>query len=214
VSTESPTLGLSHLQVEAMLTTARHSTNSCDFALVCMLGLLGLRIFEATGASFADLGEEHGHRVLRVHGNGDKTVLVPLPPAVAGAIDRAVGDRTTGPILLNTHSTRAGRYSPAPRDSLRSIDVIYSQDGRAPPGSPHSCAGTSTSTATATTRFTCPTCAAAAARWATRHPRRRGLTPVTEPQPVADIRCYVLVRGAARRIAQAPPPGGGGACAR
>jgi len=55
-----------------------------------MLGLLGLRIFEACGASIEDLGEEHGHRVLRVHGTGDKVVLTPLPPAVARAIDRAV----------------------------------------------------------------------------------------------------------------------------
>jgi hypothetical protein len=29
---------------------------------VAMLGLLGLRILEATGADIADLGEEHGHR--------------------------------------------------------------------------------------------------------------------------------------------------------
>ena len=35
---------------------------------LAMLGLLGLRIFEATGADIADLGEEHGHRVLRVRG--------------------------------------------------------------------------------------------------------------------------------------------------
>jgi hypothetical protein len=34
--------------------------------LVCLLGLLGLRIFEPRGANIADLGEEHGHRVLRV----------------------------------------------------------------------------------------------------------------------------------------------------
>jgi integrase/recombinase XerD len=51
-----------------------------DFALVAMLGLLGLRIFEATGADIGDLGEEHGHRVLRVCGKGGKVVLVPLPP--------------------------------------------------------------------------------------------------------------------------------------
>jgi hypothetical protein len=35
-----------------------------------MLGLLGLRIFEATSADTDDLGEEHGHRVLRVVGKG------------------------------------------------------------------------------------------------------------------------------------------------
>jgi hypothetical protein len=43
---------------------ARHAPNPCDFALVAMLGLLGLRIFEATAADIADLGEEHGHQVL------------------------------------------------------------------------------------------------------------------------------------------------------
>jgi integrase/recombinase XerD len=111
VSAESPTLGLSHLQFEAMLTAARESVHSCDFALVCMLGLLGLRIFEATGVTVADLGEEHGHRVLKVHGKGDKTVLVPLPPAVARAIDRAVGERTAGPILLHTCGTGMDRQA-------------------------------------------------------------------------------------------------------
>src|SRR5947207_11773445 len=65
VPPESPTLGLSHLQFEAMITAARTSTNMFDFALVALLGLLGLRIFEACAASIADLGEEHGHRVLR-----------------------------------------------------------------------------------------------------------------------------------------------------
>jgi hypothetical protein len=40
------------------------SANPCDFAPVAMLGPLGLQIFEASAADIADLGEEHGHRVL------------------------------------------------------------------------------------------------------------------------------------------------------
>ena len=64
-----------------LLTAARQSANRNDFALAAMLGLLGLRIFEATGADIGDLGEEHGHRVLRVCGKGSKVVLIPLPPA-------------------------------------------------------------------------------------------------------------------------------------
>jgi integrase len=76
-----------------------------------MLGLLGLRIFEATGADITDLGEEHGHRVLRVVGKGTKVVLVPLPPAVPRAIDHAVGTRITGPILLNTRGGRMDRHA-------------------------------------------------------------------------------------------------------
>jgi site-specific recombinase XerD len=75
-----------------------------------MLGLLGLRIREATGANIEHLGEEHGHRVLRVHGKGDKIVLVPLPPAVGRGIDQAIGDRTTGPILLTSRGTRMDRH--------------------------------------------------------------------------------------------------------
>ena len=108
---ESPTLGFTHLQFEALLTAARQSPNQCDFVLVAMLGLLGLRIFEATGADIADLGEEHGHRVLRVCGKGTKVVLVPLPPAVGRAIDRAAGSRARGPILLNTRGARMDRHA-------------------------------------------------------------------------------------------------------
>jgi integrase/recombinase XerD len=111
VSAESPTLGFTHLQFEALLTAARQSPHPCDFAPVAMLGLLGLRIFEATSADIADLGEEHGHRVLRVCGKGTKIVLVPLPPAVGRAIDRAVTDRTHGPILLNSRGTRMDRHA-------------------------------------------------------------------------------------------------------
>jgi integrase/recombinase XerD len=111
VPAESPTLGFTHLQFEALLTAARESAKPCDFALVAMLGLIGLRIFEATGADIADLGEEHGHRVLRVCGKGTKIVLVPLPPAVGRAIDRAIADRARGPILLNSRSRRMDRHA-------------------------------------------------------------------------------------------------------
>ena len=111
VPAESPTPGFTHLQFKALLTAARESPNPYDFALAAMLGLLGLRIFEATGADIADLGEEHGHRVLRVCGKGTKVVLVPLPPAVGRAIDRATGSRTRGPVLLNSRGTRMDRHA-------------------------------------------------------------------------------------------------------
>ncbi len=108
---ESPTVGFTHPQFEALLTAARESPNLYDFALVAMLGLLGLRIFEATRADIADLGEEHGHRVLRVCGKGTNVVLVPLPPAVGRAIDRAIGTRIRGPILLNSRGARMDRHA-------------------------------------------------------------------------------------------------------
>ncbi len=108
VPPESPTLGLTHLQFEALLTAARQSGNQFDFALVC---LLGLRIFETVGTDIDDLGEEHGHRVLRVRDKGGKVVLVPLPPAVSRAVDRAAGERFTGPLLLNQRGARMDRHA-------------------------------------------------------------------------------------------------------
>jgi integrase/recombinase XerD len=109
VPADSPTLGLGHLQFEALITTARLSANPNDFALIALLGLLGLRIFEACGANIEHLGEEHGHRVLRVCGKGGKVVLIPLPPAVSRAIDRAADGRDTGAILRNTLGARMDR---------------------------------------------------------------------------------------------------------
>jgi integrase/recombinase XerD len=67
-----PDPGPDHLRFEPLLSSAKRSTNRCDFALVAMLGLLGLRIFEATGSDIEDLGEGHGHRVLRVRGKDDR----------------------------------------------------------------------------------------------------------------------------------------------
>jgi integrase/recombinase XerD len=67
IQSNSPTLGFTHLQFEAMLTAARESPHRCNFALVAMLGLLGLRIFEAAGANIADLGEAHGQLSMRGH---------------------------------------------------------------------------------------------------------------------------------------------------
>ncbi|MGI8949837.1 MAG: tyrosine-type recombinase/integrase [Ornithinimicrobium sp.] len=99
------------MQFEAMLHAARTSANINDFALVTMLGLLGLRIFEACGADIEDLREEHGHRVLKVRGKGSKVVLTPLPPAVQRAIERAVDRREAGPILRNRRGGRMDRHA-------------------------------------------------------------------------------------------------------
>jgi site-specific recombinase XerD len=55
------------------------------------------------------LGKEHGHQVLRVVGKDNKVDLVPLPPAVGRAVDRAVDGRDSGPILRNTRGARMDR---------------------------------------------------------------------------------------------------------
>jgi integrase len=137
VPAESPTLGFTHLQFEALLTAARESASPYDVALVAMPGLLGLRIFEATGADIGDFGEEHGHRVLRVCGKGSKIVLVPLPPAVGRAIDRAADGRTAGPLLLNNCGARMDGM-PLPGGSGGS----QRRRARGAPGRTRTCSGT------------------------------------------------------------------------
>jgi integrase/recombinase XerD len=97
-----------------------------------MLGLLALRIFEATGSDIDDLDEQHGHRVLRVHGKGDKIVLVPLPPAVSRAIERAVDDRTTGPILLTSRHPDGPALRQPPTATPRRTSRV-----KLPPMHPH-----------------------------------------------------------------------------
>ena len=91
-----------------------------------------MRIFEATSADIADLGEEHGHRMLRVCGKGTKVVLIPLPPAVGRAIDRAIGSRIRGPVLLNSRGARMNRHA-ATRRLHRLADVAGIQVARTHP---------------------------------------------------------------------------------
>jgi integrase len=69
-------------------------------ALVAMLALPGVRIFDAARADIAGLGQERGHRVLRVCGKGTKVVLVPPPPAAGRAIDRATASGSAGRFWL------------------------------------------------------------------------------------------------------------------
>ena len=153
VPAESPTLGLTHLQFEAVLATARTSTNRNDFALVAMLGLLGLRIFEACGASIEDLGEEHGHRVLRVSGKGGKVVLTPLPPAVA--------PRSSGPFRSEPQARSCAPAAvPAWTGTAPPAACTASprQAGSMPRGCTRTCCDTPSSPPCSMPASTCETC--------------------------------------------------------
>jgi integrase/recombinase XerD len=94
-----------------MLTAERDSANPNGFALVAMLGLLGLRIFEATGADIAALGEGPGSPRAQGARQGRKDRTRPLPPAVGRAVDRAVEGRIAGPILRNRAGRRMDRHA-------------------------------------------------------------------------------------------------------
>jgi hypothetical protein len=92
VPAESPTLGLSHLQFEELLSAARESSNHYDFALVAMLGLLGLRS--------SRLRQRHQRR-----GRGTR------PPGPAGDRRRKQG-RAGAPAARRRPRHRLGRGRP------------------------------------------------------------------------------------------------------
>ena len=52
-----------------------------------------LRVDEACAADIADLGEDSGHRVLRVVRKGARKAKIPLTPATVAALEAYLADR-------------------------------------------------------------------------------------------------------------------------
>jgi site-specific recombinase XerD len=92
------------LEFAALLAAAR-TLGPNDHALVCLLGMLGLRVSEACATDITDLRYEAGYELLHVLGKGAKPADIPLPIPVLRAVREAVDGRTAGPILR----TRTGR---------------------------------------------------------------------------------------------------------
>ena len=59
------------------------------------------------------LGLERGHRTLTILRKGGKTVIIPLAPRTARAIDLAVGERSEGPLFLGADNGRLDRHAAA-----------------------------------------------------------------------------------------------------
>ncbi len=112
VSMESTTLGLDRAELGSILYTAERARPS-EYALICLLGLNGLRVSEACSAQVKDLGTQRGHRTLAIIGKGNKPALLPLAPRTARAVDLAVGERHSGPIVLDSRGQPCARHSAA-----------------------------------------------------------------------------------------------------
>ena len=93
----SPREGLTRSEASAMLDAAR--LVPAHALTVGLLMLLGLRASEVAPLTIADAFTERGHRVLTVRGKGGTVHRLPLPPYVADALDRVIGDRDAGPLL-------------------------------------------------------------------------------------------------------------------
>jgi site-specific recombinase XerD len=107
---ESHAIGLDRNEVGAMLVAAALSS-ARDHALVSLLALNGLRVSEAIGADIERLGIDRGHRTLTVLRKGGKTVVIPLAPRTARAVDLVVGERPEGPIFCDPNNERVDRHA-------------------------------------------------------------------------------------------------------
>jgi integrase len=111
VPAESPTLGFTRLQFDALLIAARQSPRLYDFALVAMLGLLGLPIFEATGPDITR--PQRRTRPPRAARMRQRHQDSPDPAAARGRPGDRPGDRPPRgrPILLSSRGARMDRHA-------------------------------------------------------------------------------------------------------
>ena len=104
--------GLDRNELGALLVAAGLG-QPAEHALISLLALNGLRVFEATGVNIEALGVERGHRMLVITRKGGKVVTIPLAPRTARAIDLAVGERSDGPLFLAADGRRLDRHGAA-----------------------------------------------------------------------------------------------------
>src|ERR1700749_4594043 len=107
---ESHAIGLDRNEVGSLLVAAGLGPAG-EHALISLLALNGLRVSEATGADIEHMGLESGHRTLTITRKGGKIVTIPLAPRTARARDRAIGERTDGPVFLAADGRRLDRHS-------------------------------------------------------------------------------------------------------
>jgi integrase/recombinase XerD len=83
VDYESLAVALDRNELGALLVAAGLGPPT-EHALISLLALNGLRVYEATGADIEHLGLERGHRTLTITRKGGKVVTIPLAPRTAG----------------------------------------------------------------------------------------------------------------------------------
>jgi len=99
---------LAPLEFAALLKEAEKRPN--DHVLVALLGMMGLRISEATQLDIdRNFRVDGGYEVVHFIGKGAKPATMPLPAPVVRAVHRAMGERTEGPLLVSRTGERMDR---------------------------------------------------------------------------------------------------------
>ena len=96
----------------ADLLKAAQDDGAMSHALVCLLGLNGLRIGECLASNIADLGHDRGYRTLHLpYRKGGKVSTMSLAVRTTWAVEQAIDGRNAGPILLGRDGNRMHKSS-------------------------------------------------------------------------------------------------------
>ena len=111
------TVGLDRDQARALVAAADADTGAQALRTAAVVRLLlhnALRVDEACAADIADLGEDSGHRVLRVVRKGARKAKVPLTPATVAALEAYLADRAQRAGAGRAGGSWTGRCWPPP----------------------------------------------------------------------------------------------------
>lgn len=92
-----------------LFTAAAKKMGPTEHCLAVLLAGIALRISEATQLDVTDVVQVDGYDHVRFVGKGGKAVTLPLPIPAMRAVRACIGDRTDGPLLLNSRGRRLDR---------------------------------------------------------------------------------------------------------
>lgn len=126
----SPRHALDAAAVRALLAQPDPATvkGARDYALLTLLLYLGVRRSEVVRLTCGQIGEERGHKTVRIMGKGGKVRLLPLPPVVMEAI-RVYLERDGRPEALITGDPEAALFRPIKNPRFGTLDQPLSADG-------------------------------------------------------------------------------------
>ena len=128
----STTTGLTRTEFADLLRVAVDAPPR-DHALICLLGLNGMRVSEACGIDVDDIGRHQGQRTVKILRKRGKVQVVPLAPRTAWQVEQVMGDRVTGPLLLTRDGHRLDR-----KTAGRIVSGLVKQAGISKRITPHS----------------------------------------------------------------------------
>jgi integrase/recombinase XerD len=102
---------LNRFELGSLVKAARESS-PLDEVTVHLLGTIGMRVGAVCAVNVEDISmSSDGYHVLRTTGKGGKTSVKAIPVPVWPSVEKLIGGRTSGPLLLRPCGRRANRAS-------------------------------------------------------------------------------------------------------